>query len=78
MKTVEEIIEHALGLEPGSVKESDNIETVSGWDSLAHLQVLIELDIEFDGKVAEIDQLGETKSVKEIKEILRTRGLLCS
>jgi len=78
MKSVEEIIEKALGLKAGSIKEEDSAKTISEWDSLGHLQVLTELDIEFDGKLAEIDTLAEAKSIKEVKAILRAKGILGS
>lgn len=78
MKSVEEIIERALKLKPGSIKDEDSAKTISEWDSLGHLKVLTELDIEFDGKLAEIGALAEAKSVKEIKEILRAKGMLGS
>lgn len=78
MRTVEKIIEGALGLKAGSIKEEDGVKTISKWDSLGHLKILTELDIEFDGKLAEIDTLAEAKSVKDIKEILRAKGFLRS
>lgn len=76
MKSVEEIAESALGLKPGSINDEDGALTISEWDSLGHLKVLTELDIEFDGKLAEIDALADAKSIKEIKAILRTKGML--
>lgn len=78
MKTIEGIIEHALELTPGSIKETDSVLTVEGWDSLGHLKILTELDTEFHGRLAEISELSEAKSVKAIKEILRAKGLLGS
>lgn len=76
MKTIEEIIERALQLKPGSVEETDDRNTIDGWDSLGHLRILTELDTEFEGKLAEVDELSQVKSVKGIKEVLRSRGLL--
>lgn len=76
MKSVEEITESALGLKPGSIKDEDSALTVSEWDSLGHLKVLTELDIEFDGKLAEIDALADATSIKEIKAILHAKGML--
>jgi len=76
MKSIEAIIEGALGLKPGSIKEEDSAGTIGEWDSLGHLKVLTELDSEFDGKLAEIDALAEAKSIREIKSILHEKGIL--
>lgn len=78
MKSVEEIIEKALGLKLGSVNHEDGAKTIANWDSLGHLMVLTALDSAFDGKLAEIDALAEATSVKQIKEILRAKGMLTS
>lgn len=76
MRVVEEIIERALELNPGSVKETDSMLSVDGWDSLGHLKILSELDIEFHGQLAEIEELSQAKSVKDLKDLLRSKGLL--
>lgn len=76
MKSVEAIIERALGLKPGSIKDDASAKTVTEWDSLGHLKVLTELDSEFDGKLAEIDALAEATSIKQIREILLAKGVL--
>jgi acyl carrier protein len=76
MKSVEAITERALALKPGSIKDEDTSLTISEWDSLGHLKVLTELDIEFDGKLAEIEALADARSIREIKTILRAKGLL--
>lgn len=74
MKSIEEIVEEALELTPGSVKGEDSAKTIPEWDSLGHLKVLTQLDVAFDGKLAEIDALAVANSVKEIKEILCAKG----
>lgn len=76
MKSVEAIIERALGLKPGSITDDASAKTVTEWDSLGHLKVLTELDSEFDGKLAEIDALAEATSIKQIREILLAKGVL--
>ena len=75
MKSVEEIVEQALNLKPGTIKESDSMLTVKTWDSIGHLEVLTLLDIE-SGKLVGIRELVGATSVKAIKDVLRARGLL--
>lgn len=76
MKAIEQMIEQALELKPGSVKETDAMGTLEGWDSLGHLRILTELDTVFEGKLAEVEELAQAKSVQAIKTVLRAQGLL--
>ncbi len=76
MKSIEVLVEQALGLNPGSITEEDGAETIAEWDSLGHLKVLTELDSAYDGRLAEIDALADAKSIREVKSILREKGIL--
>lgn len=76
MKSIEALVERALGLNPGSITEEDGAGTVAEWDSLGHLKVLTELDSAYDGKLAEIDALADANSIREVKSILREKGIL--
>lgn len=76
MKSIERIVEEALDLAPGTVKEHDDRETLDGWDSLGHIKLLTHLDEELEGRAAEIQELAEAMSVRAIKQILTARGLV--
>ena len=50
-------------------------ETVPGWDSLAHLALVSELEREFDVELTP-DEVLEMVNVRIIEEILAARGVL--
>ncbi len=60
------LIENQLGLEAGSIKETDLIEDIRGWDSLAHVLIIGELE----------SQLGISIPLEEAIEIVTVEDLL--
>lgn len=60
------LVENQLGLEAGSIKETDLIEDIRGWDSLAHVVIIGELE----------SQLGISIPLEEAIEIVTVEDLL--
>jgi len=60
------LIENQLGLEAGSIRETDLIEDIRGWDSLAHVLIIGELE----------SQLGISIPLEEAIEIVTVEDLL--
>ena len=60
------LIENQLGLEAGSIRENDLIEDIRGWDSLAHVLIIGELE----------SQLGISIPLEEAIEIVTVEDLL--
>ena len=56
-------------------KEVANIESGS-WDSLAHLNILMELEKIFPRKIASIDGIAEANNYKNLKNILISKKML--
>ena len=56
-------------------KEVANIES-GAWDSLAHLNILMELEKIFPQKIASIDGIAETNNYKNLKNILISKKIL--
>lgn len=69
---VKRIIANALEVDR---RELDD-EISEAWDSLGHLNVLIALDMAYDGKLAEIKEMQTAYSVGGIIDILRQNGLV--
>ena len=69
--TVTNIIAGALELPEGRIKPEDTIQTVEGWDSLGHLNILIALDKKFSGRVGKIPELAKATSVEKIVNLLQ-------
>ena len=68
-----EIIQSALNIESLSLSESmDNLDE---WDSLAQLEIIINIDKETDGKASRIPELAVANSVEKLSEILDSNNL---
>lgn len=63
-------------LEVDSISIDDSMETVKSWDSLSHLDILVSIDKETEGKASKIKNLSVSLSVKQIRDTLRDGGLL--
>jgi acyl carrier protein len=73
--TVIEIIEKALSLEPGILKEDSGSENTEEWDSLGQLSILVDLDKHFEGKISSISEMAEANSVPKILTILKENSI---
>jgi len=56
-------------------KEVVNIES-GAWDSLAHLNILMELEKIFPRKIASIDGIAEANNYKNLENILISKKIL--
>ncbi len=73
-KQVLALIANALGVH--HVGEDSSMENQADWDSLIHLSILIALDEATQGKAAEISDLAQASSVREILALLARNSLL--
>ena len=56
-------------------KELPNIES-NTWDSLAHLNILMELEKVFPGKITSIEGIAEINNYKDLENILISKKIL--
>jgi acyl carrier protein len=76
-KKVLALIAQALKLNPDQASHlaaTDSVYTLSKWDSLGHLQVIIQLETEFGLKIPPADII-QLISVKGILDYLHKKGL---
>ena len=73
--TVMEIIEKALELKPGVLKEDSDSERMEDWDSLGQLSILVALDKYFKGKISSLSEISEADSVQKILKILEKNSI---
>jgi acyl carrier protein len=73
--TVMEIIEKALELKPGILKEDSDSERMEDWDSLGQLSILVALDKHFKGKISSLSEIAEANSVPKILTILKNNSI---
>lgn len=74
MGTVEEVVSRVFGVDPGGLDDGSSPETVEGWDSMGHLNLMAALEHEF-GVSIDIDDVMEMVTVKRIREILLQYGV---
>ena len=73
--TVMEIIEKALELKPGILKEDSDSERIEDWDSLGQLSILVALDKHFEGKISSLSEIADANSVPKILTILKKNSI---
>jgi acyl carrier protein len=74
VSTVEEIVARVFGAEPASLGASSSPESVEGWDSMGHLNLIASLEKDFNVSI-DIGDAMEMVSVKRIREILLDYGV---
>ena len=74
MKTVEEVVSRVFGVERGSIDESSCPETVEGWDSMGHLNLVAALEKTFNVSI-DIGDAMEMVNVLKIRQILLEYGV---
>lgn len=70
------VVEKALKMELGQLKENSRAEEIESWDSLGQLSILVALDNLFKGKIASINEMAQADSITKILNILRQKSLL--
>ena len=74
MSAVTEVVAQAFGVEPDSIEESSSPETVEGWDSMGHLNLIAALEKRFNISI-DIGDAMEMVSVAQIRTILLDYGV---
>lgn len=74
MTTVEEVVRQVFGAEPGTIDASSSPESVEGWDSMGHLNLISALETRFNVSI-DIGDAMEMVSVQRIREILLDYGV---
>jgi acyl carrier protein len=76
---VEELLKHiakALEVNESEITIESSSQTVDVWDSLGHITILSAIDDLTNGASAELADLTQVSSVKEIVKVLSENGLL--
>ena len=71
--TPEDIVAQAFGIETEAVKDDSGRENVEEWDSLGHMNLVMEIE-EVYGVVLSTDDALEIVDVASLKRILLERG----
>jgi acyl carrier protein len=63
-----------LGVSPGSISQETSPDTISAWDSLNHLNLVVGLESEF-GVTLTPEQVFDMRNVRRMQTILRELGI---
>jgi len=74
--TVEKIIGKVFKVDPDELDNSSSPDTIKAWDSMGHLNLIMELEAEYNVSIAIADAV-EMVSVEKIRTILRNYGVHC-
>lgn len=74
MNTVEDIVAEVFGVERGSIDDSSRPETVEGWDSMGHLNLITAIEKTFNVSI-DIRDAMEMQDVRRIRRILLEYGV---
>ena len=74
MRTLEEVVSSVFGVEPQSLDEGSSPESVEGWDSMGHVNLVVALERTFNVSI-DIDDMMEMVSVRKIREIMLAYGV---
>jgi len=74
MSALTEVVAQAFGVEPDAIDESSSPETVEGWDSMGHLNLIAALEKRFNISI-DIGDAMEMVSVERIRTILLDYGV---
>ena len=74
MRTVEDLVATVFGVDRTSIDERSSPESVEGWDSMGHVNLVLALERTFKLSIAVADAI-EMADVKTIKAILQEYGV---
>jgi len=74
MATIEEVVSSVFGVERETVNERSSPETVEGWDSMGHVNLVAALEQRFNVSI-DIDDVMHMANVGKIREILASYGV---
>ena len=74
VSTVEDVVARVFGAEPASLGATSSPESVEGWDSMGHLNLIAALEKDFSVSI-DIGDVMEMVTVQRIREILLDYGV---
>jgi len=74
MRTIEEVVSGVFGVEAESLDESSSPDSVEGWDSMGHVNLVTALEQHFNVSI-DIDDVMEMASVGKIRKVLLAYGV---
>jgi len=74
-KRLEKVIREVFPIEEENIDENWTSDDIPDWDSVGHLNLIVEIEKEFDIKV-EIEEMFEVEKLGDITRILKKKNVL--
>ena len=71
---VESLLSEVLQMRASEITDDLTMKNVDAWDSLKHMELIVALEQSFDVQLS-FDEIVAMQSVREIKRVLRERGV---
>tara|TARA_B100000795_G_C22793533_1_gene438179 strand:- start:415 stop:663 length:249 start_codon:yes stop_codon:yes gene_type:complete len=70
------LIIKALNFPKKKYKNTTSLNSFEDWDSIGHLNIMLQLDQKLSGKAKNIKELADAHTVEKIEKILKKKKLL--
>ena len=70
------LIIKSLNFPKKKYKNTASLNSFEDWDSIGHLNIMLQLDQKLSGKAKNIKELADANTVEKIEKILRKKKLL--
>ena len=70
------LIIKAINFPKKKYKNTSSLNSFEDWDSIGHLNIMLQLDQKLSGKAKNIKELADADTVEKIEKILRKKKLL--
>lgn len=70
------LIIKALNFPKKKYKNTASLNNFEDWDSIGHLNIMLQLDQKLSGKAKDIKELADADTVEKIEKVLRKKKLL--
>ncbi len=74
-KRLEKVIRGVFPIEEETIDENWTSDDIPDWDSVGHLNLIMEIEKEFDIKI-EIEEMFEVEKLGDISRILKKKNVL--
>jgi acyl carrier protein len=72
---LKKIMADLLEISEGEINDDTSMKTISSWDSLKHLQLILSIEEQFEIEKLSMDEMVEMVSFPRIKDILKEKGV---
>lgn len=73
MTDIREVVARVLRLDPASISDESAMRNTPGWDSLAHMNLVMEVEATYDVRLS-MDDIVTASTVAGLRSVLQAQG----